>query len=78
MNTINSLDESPFPISCAIRVQPLWKQWTVFSLICGLCGHNGRCDTLWTPCYTDFESAWCMFESRLVYLIYLSSKEENL
>ncbi len=33
-----------FPISCAIRVQPLWKQWTqwtVFQPICGLCGHNG-------------------------------------
>jgi len=46
--------ESPFLFSCAIRVQSLWKQWTlwtqrtVFSLICVTCGHNGRCDTLWT------------------------------
>ena len=48
LTLLSRLFESPFPLSCAIRVQPLWKQWTqwtqwtVFSLICVLCGHYGR------------------------------------
>ena len=42
-----SIFESPFLFSCAIRVQPLWKQWTLFLLIRGHNRHNGRCTTLW-------------------------------